>query len=374
MLWIDTICIDQASSQDLGHQVGMMAEIFTRGSRCLAYLGSVSRDHGERAATTIHVLRDHVLTEMSVAELSGNGFGSKDTQLAPLIVGCTKDIVDALRRVLMDPWFKRLWVLQEVTLSTCTLLRLEGATIELGHLLQLFEYLMLDQYRNLGEYESIALAPHAPSLGYMAWLRRKASPELDTLQTLLLIGSHYEVADVRDRVYAVLDIFQRGRGVAKLPQCLTPDYHKNSHEVLREATHYAIEETQSLHLWHAQKCKPEDLPTSGVSSWVPLLRSAYSLEDRPIDLTAIRNTYGADGHRFRPQDHFDGAGMVLVVEGFVLDTICAWTDSLRFSDFDVQGLRFLQDAIDLFDGRFQAPNVDLQDLERTLVAGEQKQA
>ncbi|KAK6434462.1 hypothetical protein LTR95_009351 [Oleoguttula sp. CCFEE 5521] len=374
MLWIDAVCIDQANSQERGHQVGMMADVYAKGVCCLAYLGSDFSHRGDSAALAVHILREYALTEMSVAELSGSRFGSKNSQLGPLIVECAEDAIDALCGVLTDPWLRRLWVLQEATLSTCTVLHLEGATIELSHLLQVYKYLVLDRYREIGEYKSITAAPHALSLGYMAWLQSKASAKPVSLQNLLIIGSYYEVADDRDRVYAVLGIFQRGRGVAALPQCLDPDYHKSSHEVLREATYCAVNDTQRLQLWHAQHCEPDDPPTNEMPSWVPLLRSAYSEEERPMELTFPTHTEGADGGRLRPQDHLVREGMALGVEGFVLDTVCARTTLLEFNDFDFEGLQFLQDAVKLFSGRAHTLKLDLQDLEQTLVAGEQEPA
>ncbi|OQO11554.1 hypothetical protein B0A48_03281 [Cryoendolithus antarcticus] len=105
-LWIDAICIDQSNKPERSHQVNMMAEIYTRGTRCLAYLRSESRNQGESAASAIRVLRKHAMAEANVLDLTVHGAGSKDGQLGPLIVECAKDAIDAFCDVLKGPWFR----------------------------------------------------------------------------------------------------------------------------------------------------------------------------------------------------------------------------------------------------------------------------
>jgi hypothetical protein len=48
-LWIDCICIDQDNSQEKGHQVALMADVFQNSRRTLAHLGDDKDDTAEQA-------------------------------------------------------------------------------------------------------------------------------------------------------------------------------------------------------------------------------------------------------------------------------------------------------------------------------------
>ncbi|KAF2433739.1 HET-domain-containing protein, partial [Tothia fuscella] len=83
-LWIDAICINQADSKEKEGQIPLMAEIYSQAKRVVVWLGAEA-DGSDHAMTGIPVLSD-----------------PSWSRLANLV---------------QRPWFRRLWVVQEVVLA-----------------------------------------------------------------------------------------------------------------------------------------------------------------------------------------------------------------------------------------------------------------
>ena len=118
-LWIDQLCINQASTQEKNHQVALMGRIYRGAVRTLIWLGPDGNFAGE-AFDLIHqvfavVEREHprhkeilvfdheVLNEALHVE---RGMPPRDSEQWL-----------SLWKLLTRPWFERLWVFQEVVLS-----------------------------------------------------------------------------------------------------------------------------------------------------------------------------------------------------------------------------------------------------------------
>ncbi|KAI1019241.1 hypothetical protein LB503_009165 [Fusarium chuoi] len=99
LLWVDAICINQSNKNEREKQVRIMAEVYCKARQVIVWLGEATSD-SEDAMQKIH----------AVAE----GRVTPDTQdnLIP------KSITALLKR----PWFRRVWVLQEVAAAQHVLL------------------------------------------------------------------------------------------------------------------------------------------------------------------------------------------------------------------------------------------------------------
>ncbi|KAK1757781.1 hypothetical protein QBC47DRAFT_165152 [Echria macrotheca] len=91
LMWIDAICINQEDITEREHQVRLMAEIYCKASRVVVWLGEVgdTDDH--------HTLQAVCIAGIEPAISSGSS-PSRETVVA----------------LLNRPWFRRIWVLQEV--------------------------------------------------------------------------------------------------------------------------------------------------------------------------------------------------------------------------------------------------------------------
>ncbi|KAF5563133.1 ACB 4-hydroxyacetophenone monooxygenase [Fusarium phyllophilum] len=106
ILWIDAVCINQEDKTEKGHQVQSMAKIYAKATRVIVWLGKATSDI------------DQAFDLIRIA-----GFTAKQ----PTITTRNKY---AILRVLMAPWFRRIWVLQEVAAARHILVQCGHAEID----------------------------------------------------------------------------------------------------------------------------------------------------------------------------------------------------------------------------------------------------
>lgn len=96
LLWIDAICINQDNLQERACQVRIMDEIFSRASNVLVVLGES------------HANKGILFEELAAAdeELLHTGYCNRDPP--------SDAIIHLLEDFFQDPWFRRVWILQEV--------------------------------------------------------------------------------------------------------------------------------------------------------------------------------------------------------------------------------------------------------------------
>jgi hypothetical protein len=87
IFWVDAICINQADDAEKGEQIRYMAEIYSKASRVVVWLGGPEND-GEGALEDIRLVANDMSTE-------------------PLI---SKSAKQAILPLLRRPWFQRIWV------------------------------------------------------------------------------------------------------------------------------------------------------------------------------------------------------------------------------------------------------------------------
>jgi hypothetical protein len=109
--WIDAICIDQDNKAEKNVQVPLMRKIYERSLRMVAWIGRKDED----IAATIQDLpnmftkaRDHVGEPIGRDEAYWRAYG---------ILTRRPSVWFGLYKILLQPWFRRLWVIQEVILS-----------------------------------------------------------------------------------------------------------------------------------------------------------------------------------------------------------------------------------------------------------------
>lgn len=111
ILWVDAICIDQGNHGERGHQVQQMNQIYHNAQRVILWLGPLTKP--------ISILMD------SLADVQQQIYGLNWTPDDPRwriikerIHGFSGMHENTLRRALMDllkrPWFRRVWIIQEV--------------------------------------------------------------------------------------------------------------------------------------------------------------------------------------------------------------------------------------------------------------------
>ncbi|KAI3322501.1 HET-domain-containing protein [Xylariaceae sp. AK1471] len=102
ILWVDSLCINQAVVRERNHQLTLMPRIYQGAKRVVVYLGETA-DDSDAAMNWIHEIDQP-------SDYSESPFSSKD----PGFPQVDRAMVEAL---FQRPWFCRVWVLQEITLA-----------------------------------------------------------------------------------------------------------------------------------------------------------------------------------------------------------------------------------------------------------------
>jgi hypothetical protein len=113
-LWADAICINQNSLEERGQQVHLMGSIYKNASQVLIHLGD---DLGQDAQP----LHDFVSSWMKLFEK--HSFDALSQEISALPLEVIEQIISQhgigpWRRVWAQPWFRRVWTVQEVGVAS----------------------------------------------------------------------------------------------------------------------------------------------------------------------------------------------------------------------------------------------------------------
>ena len=119
-LWVDAICIDQSNLEERGQQVGRMRDIYSLAWHVVIWLG-VDANDSSLAMTAVK----HLSARMAMGNpLNGLYRKSRSIDARPLFViwstyksSMREAVYRALYHLLTRPYWRRLWILQEVALG-----------------------------------------------------------------------------------------------------------------------------------------------------------------------------------------------------------------------------------------------------------------
>jgi Heterokaryon incompatibility protein (HET) len=265
LIWIDAICIDQNNSREREKQVQMMGEIFSKASRVLAWLASP--EEAPKSGLLVQSSRDVRL---------GLEHGLP-SQLFTYIL--RRDHLVVLRDFFSNPWFSRVWMVQEVALppkvqvicgSTCIdwsgidamaqiagevpvgsamedvlhttvdaqLMRRSRNISNVGIISHLRDRIGFDRERKTsGEHpfvnvlDSLPLnMPQGDRKSRLRWINAAVQGYV-SLEELMMGTREFDSTDERDKVFAVLGMVLNPPMAAHLPR---PDYHSHFSEIYRK--------------------------------------------------------------------------------------------------------------------------------------------
>jgi hypothetical protein len=188
LLWIDAICINQADTAERNHQVKAMASIYSSASQVLAYLGPVSKAHRQ----AIHRVMGYL------------GDSSTGSYLNAIFVGRVN-----VEIFLSQPYFDRVWVLQEISLARLVTLIAGDREIQWNAI-------------TVEKIIRLCAAIRTPALSIFQWVPSSRPEENDLLYTLHK-SRNCSSSDPRDKVFGVLGLarFEKASGLL-VDYTLTP--------------------------------------------------------------------------------------------------------------------------------------------------------
>lgn len=209
-LWVDAVCIDQASDGERSRQVQYMRLVYKHAARVIVWLGAKTPgvEAAFRAAERIARMRELTNPNAAGGALDGN-------TVAELTVSMTRDLPTGsladLSELLARPYFERCWCVQEVTASSWAIAKVEE--LEMSFFDILSSVLVVNNWRGKMQVDT--------PLGLWGFvsMKREANPPIKATkvegsigQFLFLLGltRNMSASDDRDKIFSLLGICDEG--------------------------------------------------------------------------------------------------------------------------------------------------------------------
>ncbi|KAF2133115.1 HET-domain-containing protein, partial [Dothidotthia symphoricarpi CBS 119687] len=214
ILWIDAICINQEDNKERGHQVQQMASIYKRAERVVIWLGQATSE-------TDLIFRCMHQLEEDVSRCTHKDWEVFDERWRWQTLWSTTQqwrLHEGLKTLLDHPWFKRVWIIQEVALARSAIIVCGAESVSTG-IFAVVPSLM-----------GMTPDPHCQAiLAIMPGPTRERSWSFQDLRTLLLAFKESKSTEPRDAIYALL-----GLSDAHDSDFLVPNYDKSMVEVIQD--------------------------------------------------------------------------------------------------------------------------------------------
>lgn len=217
-VWADALCINQYDEVEKGHQILRMTGIYSKACQTVAWIGRDKRNLADIAAEHLDLLASQEPNSdfhEAIASSSRNFSDSKHSTAWTAFI-----------HLLIAPYWRRTWIIQELAMSSCVVLMWGQRTLSLHTFVAALR--ALEGVRLFGwplEYSIV--------VGVMNILERTARsprPEL-ALFDALNFSCLSECTEPIDKIFGILGLCSDGPSL--LP---TPDYRQSLEDILRHLT------------------------------------------------------------------------------------------------------------------------------------------
>jgi hypothetical protein len=344
-LWIDQLCIDQKNEPERNQQVRIMRYIYQQAKRTTVWLGLDDGTIKQASRLIIKVNNYHATLTRNLEAKRSSQEGSIHKEETPVEVPSLDDPSwECLFKILQKPWFKRVWVIQEVRMSVLgsgnsTMIQagdIEGPWVQLMTVCLLLKYYPWELCSNF-DFDS---------LGVLLSMQQK-----QPLLELLNQSRSFHATDPRDKVFALLGLAEEANDTSTVPDCLVPNYAKDKMQIYQNLARYLITRHQNLNVLASVQHQTKEtvamdgygvlrVPNDNMPSWVPRWESEYSTQCAIID-SNIFNAAAGNYLQLRHSDSEKG----LTVGGSHVDDIRLCSEMLESSKMGLENIEKGEDAI-----------------------------
>lgn len=114
-IWVDAVCINQNDDDEKGVQIKLMSQLYRRAKRVWVWLGCA------RAEVQSHMARAISLLPYFVEEARRRKawkYISREEDVSLPLMGLEPEIWEAILHLLRNPWYSRVWIVQEAALAS----------------------------------------------------------------------------------------------------------------------------------------------------------------------------------------------------------------------------------------------------------------
>lgn len=323
-IWVDAVCINQANGDEKTRQIPLMTSIYGQATEVLIWLGEASED-SEDVMKYLKRIGQRFLDR-------GGPINEPRDERSPendLIWADVTEDPNLEKTVVIwaRPWFSRRWIIQEMALAQKATVHCGTVSMDwnvLSHANQAISRLAGDgsQYWNKETKKIRQLrAMTMTNMWKLNHIREQIwtnsqSPPRRRIHELLDHARAFDCRDAKDRVFALLAIFNRGR-----EEPLKIDYSKSEAEVYIAFTRYCLQNDITVDILSLAGTTNHSLiPDSlNLPSWVPNCRLPFR---SPTDTL---NSFDA-GYRLASSIALpsDPESRELLARGIIVDKIAAF--------------------------------------------------
>lgn len=248
LLWVDAICIDQTNIEEKNHQVQLMRNIYKKASRALIWLGQDTPE---------------IFRGLSIVPILMRAYKERWTYRDCVSKWEIVSNLSSLWALMDNPYFTRIWVVQEVATSTDRLVVCGKLTVSWRDLSVALGY---SRETGVGHPLETPNTVHFWSIN-TSLLDTATHVDAGLLQ-LLLRHRTFAATDPRDKVYALLGLTTtasyQGRHLH-----IAADYNTNisAEEVFNSTAQRIIKTCQNLDIFSVPRATSSAL--GKLPSWVP---------------------------------------------------------------------------------------------------------
>jgi ankyrin repeat protein len=300
ILWIDAICIDQKNRKEQGHQVRQMGSIYKGAKRVIIWLGAATSE-------TDVVLEFLQRLEQESYKYPCNSWKASDGRwhdlwwglgdehrryIAPQrmssvasVLLATPDQHDGFEDLLCRPWFRRVWIIQEVANAKSARVVCGSKSVS-ARIFAIMPPLMRVEIGS--QCQSILDIMPGSSRKHSWWTRER------DLKRLLLQFQGSEASDPRDHIYALLSIASDGYS----NNILVPDYNKPLEDVIKDTIAFLLDFPEN---WRATYQLPDwtlsELYRNLNALHIPILISSIEKGlQATVEMLLCRGDVDVNGH------------------------------------------------------------------------------
>ncbi|QDS74168.1 hypothetical protein FKW77_001761 [Venturia effusa] len=212
ILWIDAICIDQGNHKERGHQIDQMGKIYRQAEEVIIWLGhsTVETNIAMEFMQSLHVQHDSAAIDKPIWGLDQDS-------------GVIRGFSELFKR----PWFRRIWILQEVANARKATIACGRKSAPAGTLKMAAQGLFVSIPRHV----QVVLDIMPGSSRNQSWFGQQQN-----LQTLLEKFAESEATQSYDRIFALLGISSD----AKSSKLIRPDYSKTERQIVQDTVCFLL--------------------------------------------------------------------------------------------------------------------------------------
>ena len=231
-VWIDSICINQQDNEEKGHQVSMMRDIYRNARKTVVWLNGVDEPPKVRAMLAgLWYEYTYGTTESCAVRLRQYADSRSESGWVQLM------------NTFVNPWFFRVWVIQEVAMASKVEVLASGEPLSWEHLGTVSEMLYAPPFNQMLQSSKLPGINDVAIIGVfhlmvmMARHRHRDEGNYLKLISFLDMTTSFAATEPIDRIYALFGMLNPTNGIH---DWVTTDYTKSTEQVYTLVAQYSI--------------------------------------------------------------------------------------------------------------------------------------